>query len=154
MNKKLIESTVSNLVEKLIIDTEYELVDVEYVKEGPFMYLRIYIDKTGGISIDDCADISRLVNKELDKADLIEDHYFLEVSSPGIDRAFKKDADFQKNINSEVEVKLYKPLDGKKLLKGILLEKNEDNIKININNNEIFIDLADISKINKAVDIF
>lgn len=154
MNKKQIIETSTSIVNKIIDGTEYELVDVEYVKEGPFMYLRIYLDKEGGITIDDCSVISKEFNRHIDEINFIDDQYYLEVSSPGIDRAFKKDSDYVKNINNEVEIKLYSPVNGTKLLKGILLEKNEDNIIVEFNNERVAIELKNISKINKAVELF
>lgn len=158
MNKKQIIETTSKFVKKIIDDTAYELVDVEYVKEGPFMYLRVYLDKDGGITIDDCALVSRELNKKLDEHDFIDDQYFLEVSSPGVDRAFKKDSDYIKNLNEEVEVKLFSPVNGTKLLKGILLEKNENDIVIGLgsgeNEHKVTVELRNITKINKAVDLF
>ncbi len=154
MNKKQIIETSTSIINKIIDGTEYELVDVEYVKEGPFMYLRIYLDKEGGITIDDCSVISKEFNRQIDEIDFIDDQYYLEVSSPGIDRAFKKDLDYIKNINNEVEIKLYSPVNGTKLLKGILLEKNEENIIVELNNERVAIELKNISKINKAVELF
>ena len=154
MNKKQIIETSTNIINKIIEGKNYELVDVEYVKEGPFMYLRIYLDKEGGITIDDCSVISREFNKRIDEINFIDEQYYLEVSSPGIDRPFKKDSDFVKNINNEVEIKLYTPVNGTKQLVGILLEKNEDNIVVEVNKDKVAIELKNISKINKAVELF
>jgi ribosome maturation factor RimP len=154
MNKKSIESTVYEIVENIIKDTVFEIVDVEYVKEGPFKYLRVYVDKPEGITIDDCSDISRTLNKKLDDIDLIKEQYFLEVSSPGIERPFKKEEDFVKSINENVEVKFYKPLYGKKAITGILLEKNENDIVVSSENQKLVIELKDISKINKIIGDF
>lgn len=154
MSKKSIESSVYDIVEEIVKDTVFEIVDVEYVKEGPFKYLRVYIDKPEGITVDDCSDISRALNKRLDELDLIPEQYFLEVSSPGVERAFKTEKDFLKNINEVVEVKFYKPLDGKKSMIGVLLEKHENNIVIDSENQHVAIDLKDISKINKVIENF
>lgn len=110
MSKKNIVSSVRKITEDILKSTEINLVDIEYVKEGPFKYLKVYIDKPGGITVDDTADISRLLNKKLDEADLIAEQYFLEVSSPGIERPFKKEEDYQKNIGNLVEAKFYKLL--------------------------------------------
>ncbi len=154
MNKKQIIETSTEIIGKIIADTDYELIDVEYVKEGPFMYLRVYLDKEGGITIDDCSSVSREFNKKLDELDFIDEQYYLEVSSPGIDRAFKKDSDYIKNINNEVEVRLFSHVEGMKLLKGILLEKNENDILIELGNKKVNIELKNISKINKAVELF
>jgi len=154
MNKKSLENSVEKLVKEAVHNTDIELVDIEYVKEGPFKYLRIFIDKPGGITVDDTADISRILNKKLDEIDLIKEQYFLEVSSPGIERPFKNDADYQKNIGETVEAKLFKPMDGKKAVKGILKEKDEDRVIIQMGDEIIKIELKDISKINKVIEDF
>lgn len=154
MNKKSIESTVQKLVNEIVQNTDIELVDIEYVKEGPFKYLRVFIDKPGGITVDDTADISRVLNKKLDEVDLIKEQYFLEVSSPGVERPFKTDADYQKNIDETVEAKLFKPLDGKKAIKGILKEKHDNSVVILSGEEIITIELKDISKINKVIEDF
>ncbi len=154
MSKKNIESSVRKITEDILRTTEMELVDVEYVKEGPFMYLKVYIDKPGGITVDDTADISRVLNKKLDEVDLIKEQYFLEVSSPGVERPFKKEADYLNNIGNVVEAKFYKPIDGKKSVKGILTEKNENNIAIKEGEDILTIDIKDLSKINRLIEDF
>lgn len=154
MGKKSIAQTVRNILNDIIKSTDYELVDVEYVKEGPFKYLKVYINKPEGITVDDCSEISHIISKKLDELDLIDEQYFLEVSSPGIDRPFKSESDFITNINEKVEVKLYKPLDGQKNMIGVLLEKQEDSIILNVLDKVITIELKDISKINKAIEVF
>lgn len=154
MNKKSIEESVQKMVEEVIKGTDIELIDIEYVKEGPFKYLRIYVDKPEGITVDDTADVSRALNKKLDEQDLIKEQYFLEVSSPGIERPFKTEADYQKNIGQKVEAKFFKPVDGKKSVSGILIKKNEDSVVIESNNETITINLKDISKINKMLEDF
>ena len=154
MNKKSTEDFVKKMVEDIIKSSDIELVDIEYVKEGPFMYLKVYIDKPEGITVEDTADVSRALNKKLDDVDLIKEQYFLEVSSPGIERPFKTDADYQKNIGELVEAKFFKPIDGKKAVSGILLEKNENGVVIQLNDENITIELKDISKINKMLEDF
>lgn len=154
MSKKSIESSVYDIVEEIVKDTIFEIVDVEYVKEGPFKYLRVYVDKPDGITVDDCTDISRMLNKKLDEVDLITEQYFLEVSSPGVERPFKTEKDFLKNINEVVEVKFYKPIDGKKSMIGVLIEKHENDILINSENQNVTIELKDISKINRVIENF
>lgn len=154
MNKKSIEESVQKMVNEVIENTDLELIDIEYVKEGPFKYLKVYLDKLGGITVDDTADVSRSLNKKLDEKDFIKEQYFLEVSSPGVERPFKTDADFKKNIGEMVEAKFFKPLDGKKSVKGILIEKNEDTVVIQANEDNITLDIKDISKINKVLEDF
>jgi ribosome maturation factor RimP len=154
MSKKNIESSVWKITEDILQSTEIELVDIEYVKEGPFKYLKVYIDKPDGITVDDTADVSRMLNKKLDEIDLIKEQYFLEVSSPGVERPFKKEADFLNNIGNVVEAKFYKPIDGKKSVNGILTEKNEDNIVIKSGDDILTIELKDLSKINRVIEDF
>ncbi|HKM01549.1 MAG TPA: ribosome maturation factor RimP [Sedimentibacter sp.] len=154
MSKKNIESSVWKITEDILQSTEIELVDIEYVKEGPFKYLKVYIDKPDGITVDDTADVSRMLNKKLDEIDLIKEQYFLEVSSPGVERPFKKEADFLNNIGNVVEAKFYKPIDGKKSVNGILTEKNEDNIVIKSGDDILMIELKDLSKINRVIEDF
>jgi len=154
MNKKGIEASAKKLVEEIIKDSDIELFDIEYVKEGPFMYLKVYMDKPGGITVDDTADVSRVLNKKLDEVDLIKEQYFLEVSSPGVERPFKKEEDYLKNIGNVVEAKFYKPIGGRKSVKGILTEKNENNIVIKSGEDIIAVELKDLSKINRVIEDF
>jgi len=154
MNKKDIVSSVRKITEEILKSTDIELFDIEYVKEGPFKYLKVYIDKPGGITVDDTADISRVLNKKLDEVDLIKEQYFLEVSSPGVERPFKTEKDYLKNLNKLVEARLYKPIDDKKTVKGILTEKNENNIVIKSGENNFTIELKDLAKINRVIEDF
>lgn len=114
MNKKEIECHTEELVMPIILENQFELVDVEYVKEGANWYLRIYVDKENGIDIDDCVLVSRALEEKLDSEDFIADAYILEVSSPGLTRPLKKEKDFLRNLGKRVEVKLYKEQDGVK----------------------------------------
>lgn len=154
MSKNSIETSVYKIIQDIIKSTVYAIIDVEYVKEGPFKYLKVYIDKPEGITVDDCTEISHALSKKLDELDLISEQYFLEVSSPGLERPFKTESDYIKNINEKVEVKLYKPLDGKKIITGILLEKKENNIVLDSENQIVTIELKDISKINRTIEDF
>ncbi len=114
----------------------FELVDVEYVKEGSNYYLRAYIDKEGGITIEDCEVVSRELSDLLDVEDFIPEAYFLEVSSPGLGRQLKKDKDFARSIGEDVEVKLYKPMDKKKEFEGALVSFDTENIVLRISEKE------------------
>ena len=115
MSKKdLYESKTEELVTPLIEQNNFELVDIEYVKEGSNWYLRVYIDKPGGINVDDCELISRALSDKLDEEDFIDDAYILEVSSPGLGRPLKKDKDFERSLGEDVEIKLYRMKDGTK----------------------------------------
>jgi len=154
MKKSDIEALVTEITQPILDKLDFELVDVEYVKEGPYMYLRIYIDKPDGITIDDCQKVSESVGNILDEKDPIEDNYFLEVSSPGLDRPLKKDKDLAQNIGNDVEVSLYKAINGRKKLPGKLIDFNSDSISIEDDSLEkIHIERSLISKINLAFKI-
>ena len=115
MTKRQIESVCEELVLPIIEERGFELVDVEYVKEGSNYYLRVYADKEGGITIDDCVEVSRALNPKLDAYDKeFKEPYILEVSSPGLLRPLKKDKDCAINVGKMVEIKLFKPLDESK----------------------------------------
>lgn len=112
MTKKQIEDTCEKLVTPIIEEYGCELVDVEYVKEGSIFYLRVYADKEGGITIDDCVDITKKLNPKLDEYEKeFKDPYILEVSSPGLLRPLKKDKDFNRNVGKMLEIKLFKTCD-------------------------------------------
>lgn len=115
----------------------YELVDVEFVKEEGEWYLRVYIDNEEGIDLDDCASVSRILSDKIDQLDPIDYSYYLEVSSPGLDRPLKKDKDFEIFKGSKVRIKLFKPLEGKKVYEGVLIGLEGDNISIDINGEKI-----------------
>jgi len=121
MSKKKVEEIVEEMLIPIVDRYSFELVDVEYVKEGANWYLRTYIDKEDGINIDDCEAVSKELSKKLDEEDPIDQSYFLEVSSPGLDRPLKKDKDFMKYRGETVEVRLFHPFNGKKIYEGELL---------------------------------
>lgn len=114
----------------LLDEHQFELVDVEYVKEAGTWYLRAYIDKEGGITVDDCEVISRALSEWMDREDFIEDSYIMEVSSPGLGRPLKKDKDFERSMGAEVELKLYKARDKQKEYTGILKAYDKDTVTI------------------------
>lgn len=143
--KNNIETKVQNLIEQIIVNLEYELYDVKYEKEGKDYYLRIIIDKENGIDINDCETVNNAITDILDDADYIKDAYFLEVSSPGIERILRKEKHFLKQIGNEISVKLFKPLDKKKELIGILKEYNENEITIEVENENMKLDLKNIA---------
>ena len=120
-----VETKVEELMAEILTDTVYELVDVEYVKEGREWYLRVFVDKDGGIDLDDCQNLSEKLGARLDAENFINGAYILEVSSPGIDRILKKDKDFIREAGKVVDVTLYAPLDGKKLFVGELESRDE-----------------------------
>ncbi|RDY25514.1 ribosome maturation factor RimP [Romboutsia weinsteinii] len=150
--KKSTETTIEELVMPIIDTNGFELVDVEYVKEAGEYYLRVYIDKEGGISLNECEVVSRALSEILDVKDPIKDNYFLEVSSPGLDRPLKKDKDFVKYQGREVEIKLYKPINGTKQLEAELVGLTEDkNIKVIIDNEEVEFNKKDVALIRLAI---
>ena len=114
------EKKTEALLKPILDDKGYELWDIEYVKEGSDYYLRAYIDKEGGITIDDCVEVSRALSDELDREDFIPEAYILEVSSPGLGRALKKDRDYERSLGQEIDIKTYKPTDGCKEFTGVL----------------------------------
>lgn len=130
------EQKTERLLLPIMERTGFELVDVEYVKEGSNYYLRAYIDKEGGITIDDCEVVSRELSDLLDVEDFIPEAYFLEVSSPGLGRQLKKEKDFARSIGKEVEVKLYKPMNKKKEFEGELLSYDAESIVLGISEKE------------------
>lgn len=119
-----IEARVEELMQEIIAGTEFELVDVEYIKERDW-YLRIFVDKPDGIDLDDCSELSEKLGKILDKDPIIEGAYILEVSSPGIDRVLKKDKDFLRESGKQVDVTLYAPINNKKNFVGELVSRDE-----------------------------
>ena len=131
----------------------FELWDVEYVKEGGSWYLRAYIDKEGGIMIDDCALVSRELSDILDEQDFIDDAYVLEVSSPGLGRPLKKEKDFARSIGEEVEIRTYRMIDKQKEFIGILKEYDKDTVTIEFDDEELkTFDRANIALIRLAFD--
>ena len=141
-----IEEKIKTLTSKPINDLGYDLYDVEYIKEGKDYFLRIYIDSKKGIDLDDCEKVSNAITEILDKEDYIKEQYFLEVSSPGVERVLRKEKHLQDNLGAEVQIKLFKPLDGQKQYKGILKDFNNEYITI-FSTEEIEIDRKNISQI-------
>ena len=120
------EAKTEALLQPMVDERGFELVDVEYVKEGSNWYLRAFIDKPGGISIDDIEPISRELSEKLDQEDFISDAYILEVSSPGLGIPLKKDKDFVRSIGEEIEIHLYRAINKQKEFVGILKEFNKE----------------------------
>ena len=142
-----IEEKVEQLVKDPIEKLGYSLYDVEYVKEGPEYYLRIYIDKESGIDLNDCEKVSNEINEILDKADYIKEQYYLEVSSPGIERKLRKDKHLEQNISKNVEIKLFKKdNNGKKEYTGKVKAFNQEEIIIETDK-EIAIERKNIAQI-------
>ena len=147
------EKRIEELIQPTVTEMGYELVDVEFVKEGPNWYLRIFIDKEGGFTIDDCEAVSKTLEKIFDENDPIEQAYFLEISSPGIDRPLKKKEDFIKYNGEMVDVKLYKPYEGSKEYTGKLVgyDENDGTVTIEVDDKNIAFTKKEIAGIRLAV---
>lgn len=151
--KEIYEAKAEQLVLPLVEKNNFELVDVEYVKEAGSWYLRVYIDKEGGINIVDCELISRAFSDVLDQEDFIEDAYILEVSSPGLGRPLKKEKDFQRSLGEEVEVRTYRPIEKQKEFTGLLEAWDKDTVTLQLENGELFtIARTEIALIRLAFD--
>ena len=133
--KELYEQKTEALLLPMMEEHHFELVDVEFVKEAGTWFLRAYIDKPGGITIDDCELISRALSDQLDKDDFIEEAYILEVSSPGLGRPLKKEKDFARSLGQEVEVRCYRPIEHVKEFGGILKTYDAKTVTIQENEN-------------------
>lgn len=147
------ESKAEELLEPIVSEAGFELVDVEYVKEAGTWYLRAYIDKPGGITVDDCEAVSRRFSDILDEKDYIEDSYIFEVSSPGLGRPLKKEKDFQRSLGEDVEIRTYRPIDGQKEFEGALkaFDKNTVTIAYEDDAEQIF-QRSEIALIRLALD--
>lgn len=151
--REIYEAKAEELILPIVEANHFELVDVEYVKEAGNWYLRIYIDKEGGININDCELVSRAFSDILDKEDPIEDAYVLEVSSPGLGRPLKKDKDFQRNLGEEVEVRTYKPINKQKEFVGLLDAWDKDSVTLQMEGGETMtISRSDIALIRQYID--
>lgn len=149
-NKNRYVERTSSYVSEILKGTDISLVDVEFVKELDEYYLRVYIDKKGGVSIDDCTALSEKMNEILDREDYIDEPYIFEVSSSG-DRPFKKDSDFERNIGCEIEARTYSAVNKEKEFRGYLESFDKDQIVIKINDKEVItLDRSNLSLVRKA----
>ena len=147
------EQKTEALLLPIVEEKGYELVDVEYVKEGSNWYLRAYVDKEGGITINDLEAVSRKLSDLLDEEDFISDAYILEVSSPGLGRTLKKDKDFDRSIGEEIEIHLYRSIDGNKQYVGLLKSYNKETITIETEDgDEINVDRTNVSLVRLTID--
>lgn len=148
---EIYEAKTEELIQPLVDENGFELVDVEFVKEGSDWYLRVYIDKEGGISVDDCEIISRAFNEILDREDYISEQYIFEVSSPGLTRPLKKEKDYKRSIGRLVDVKLYQPVNKVKEYTGTLAALDDNTVTIEDDgNNSYVIERKNIAKISLA----
>ena len=146
------EKKTEELIVPILDAKGFELVDVEYVKEGQDYFLRAYIDKPGGITIDDCVAVSREMNVLLDELDYVEGAYTFEVSSPGLGRPLKKPRDYERSMGEEVEIRTYKAMDGSKEFYGILKAYDDATVTIQSEEEEITFNKSDIALIRLAFD--
>ena len=150
--------TVTDLVMPILDEQNFELVEVEFVKEGKSWFLRVYIDKEGGIDIEECAFVSEKLSDKLDAIDPdpIPQAYFLEVSSPGAERPLKKEEDYQKAIGQYINISLYQNIDGEKQYQGFLKELTDDEltltVKIKTRTKEMVFERKNIAKARFAIE--
>lgn len=138
MKREQVEAFVEKLVLEKIADTELELIDVEYVREREW-YLRVFLDKQGGLDIEDCQLVSQLIAEELEAKDPIRDKYYLEVSSPGLDRQLKKDRDYIRHKESKVDIQFFKAQEGRKFFVAILKDFTPDNFILEEEGQELIV---------------
>lgn len=147
-----ITDVVTALAEPVVRENGCELWDVEYIREAGQWFLRVYIDKTDGVSIEDCERISRALDTILDEADPVPGSYVFEVSSAGAERELKRPSDFDRYIGASVEVKLYKPLNGSKSYPGKLTAYNDGNVTILFGKEEITLEKQQIAQVRLRVE--
>lgn len=148
-----IESKVENLIEPIIRDLQYELYDVQYLKEGKDYYLRITIDQPQGISLEDCEKVNRAIDEILDQADFIKTAYFLEVSSPGLERILRKPWHFEKQIGNLIQIKLFQAIDKQKELEGTLVAYNKEELQLETEEKIVEIENKNIAIAKTVMDI-
>lgn len=147
------EARTEELITPILNRMNFELVDVEYVKEGGTWYLRAYIDKEGGITVNDCEAVAREMNEILDKEDFVEDSYVFEVSSPGLGRPLKKEKDYVRSMGKEVEIRTYRAINREKEFYGILSAYDENTVTIKTEDEtEMTFEKSDIALIRLAFD--
>jgi ribosome maturation factor RimP len=151
MSKEQTEILVEKLVHDIITGTELELVDVEYVKERDW-YLRVFLDKPGGMEVEDCQWVSERLETILDELETIKESYYLEVSSPGLDRALKKDRDFIRHIGDKVEISTFTPINGRKSVVGKLIGVNDGDIHVEVEGLEMNISRDKTSQVRLYLD--
>lgn len=137
MNKRRNFENLRSICEPVAEDLAYELVDLEFVKENSDYFLRVYIHKEGGVTLDDCQKMSELLSDKLDEEDPIDVAYYLEVSSPGLDRPLKTDRDLERNLGKEIEMSLYMAINGMKKIEGLLESYSEKEIVVQTESGEI-----------------
>ncbi|BFL46780.1 ribosome maturation factor RimP [Lactonifactor longoviformis] len=151
--KEVYEQKAESILLPIVASHRFELVDVEYVKEGSNWYLRAYIDKEGGITVDDCEVVSRAFSDKLDEEDFIEEAYIMEVSSPGLGRPLKKEKDYARSMGKELEIRTYRAIQKEKEFYGILKAYDDNSVTISRDDGtEMVFQKADIALIRLAFD--
>lgn len=154
MSNQNIESKVEDLLKPIIQNLGYILYDVQYIKEGKDFYLRVTIDKPEGISIEDCETVNGAINEPLDETDCIKESYFLEVSSPGIERILRRDWHFEKQIGSKIQIKLFKSMEKKKELEGILKSFDDEFLELEIEGKITKVERNNVALAKTVCDVF
>ncbi|MCR4647691.1 MAG: ribosome maturation factor RimP [Lachnospiraceae bacterium] len=147
------EQKTRELIAPVLKEANVELYDIDFEKEGSDWYLRVYIDKEGGVDINDCETVSRAFNPILDKEDYIEETYIFEVSSPGLGRQLKKDIHFEKSLGMSVDVKTFKPIDKCKEFTGILKGYDQNTVTVTVDDKDMIFTRKDIAIIRLSLDI-
>jgi len=153
LGKKEIQQTVEKIVEPVLVENDYELVDIEFIKEGKNWFLRVYIDKSDGITLDDCQFVNRELSETLDQEDPIPQSYYLEVSSPGLERPLKKESDFERFKGSKIKVKTYILINKQKKFTGILQDCKDGLVQLQLDTGDnVSIPFDKIAKANLFFD--
>lgn len=151
--KENYEAKAEEMIMPILEANGFSLYDIEYVKEAGSWYLRAYIDKPGGITINDCETVSRAFSEKLDEDDFIEEAYIMEISSPGLGRRLTKDRHFANSLGEEVELKLYKPLDGSREYTGLLKAYDKDSITIALSESEdLTVPRSELANVRLTID--
>lgn len=151
-NTKNVAGTVADLITPVAVELGYELWDVEFVKEGTRRILRVTIDSQSGITIDDCEKMHRAIDPILDEADPIELAYYLEVSSPGLERELRTDRHIEASLGSRAEIRLYAPVDGAKTFVGVLEAYADGKLSVALPKETRVFDRKDVAKIKTLFD--
>ncbi len=152
MKVKEIEERTTALILPILEKEGLELWDVEYVKEGKDFFLRAYIDKDGGVNIDDCVNVSRALEAELDREDYIQEAYTLEVSSPGLTRQLKKTNDFVRCTGRRIDVKTFQPVKGSKEFEAVLTGADDEKITVMIQDEEVTIERSNLASVRLSFE--
>ena len=151
--KEDIEAKAEALVKPITDAAGLTIYDVDYVKEGGTYYLRVYIDKPGGVTIDDCENVSRAFNIKLDEEDFIEEAYIMEISSPGLGRRLTKDRHLENSLGEEVELKLFEAKDGCKEFEGVLKAFDKDSVTVTVDGEDLSFERSALAIVRLKLDI-